>query len=252
MKAGSLRLIFAALLTLGGVVVWVFCFGYSFTAFLLFAAAAVLLLYDGLLRLKKRHPRTGKGLLIALTAILAAGAILAGTTEGFILSASSSDTAPESEYLLVLGAGVNGTKPSKSLRERLNAAIEYLQQYPRTICVVSGGQGAREEISEAQCMTEYLTAHGIAPERIWQETKATSTMENIEFSLAMIGEKTGVRPQTLTILTSEYHLFRAKRYAKACGVTAKGLAAHTQNPLIRINYYLREIPAVWKQLIFES
>ena len=69
------------------------------------------------------------------------------------------------------------------LRERLIAAQDYLDENPEAVCVVSGGQGADESMSEAQCMrTKTSTEHGIAPERIYMEDKSTSTRENIKFS----------------------------------------------------------------------
>ena len=42
-------------------------------------------------------------------------------------------------------------------------------------------------------MFRELTKLGIAESRIWKEDKSTSTMENLDFSLALIQEKTGVR-----------------------------------------------------------
>ena len=63
--------------------------------------------------------------------------------------------------VVVLGCAVRGGGPSLMLRERLEAAKKYLDDNPQAVCVVSGGQGADESISEAQCMYEYLTEHGI-------------------------------------------------------------------------------------------
>ena len=90
-----------------------------------------------------------------------------------------------------------------------------------------------------------LTAKGIAPERIWMEDKSTSTWENIAFSLDLIEEKTGQRPQKAGILSSEYHIFRAGLVARSQNLEAIGIPAKTSWVSLRINYFLREIVAVW-------
>ena len=75
-------------------------------------------------------------------------------------------------------------------------------------------------------------------------------MENLDFSLALIQEKTGVRPDTLAITSSEYHLFRAGMMAKSMGVTSQPVPSKTQWFALRLNYTLREIVAIWYYGIF--
>ena len=117
-------------------------------------------------------------------------------TGGLVLSGAGGAEDPACAYVVVLGAGVNGTQPLPSLEERLEAALAYLQTYPEAQCVVSGGQGGGENITEALCMYTWLTDRGIPPERIWQEEQASSTQENLRFSLELIQEKTGSRPRS--------------------------------------------------------
>ena len=52
------------------------------------------------------------------------------------------------DYLIVLGAHVNGTRLSRALRFRVEKAEEYLRENPRTLAVLSGGRGVDEKISE--------------------------------------------------------------------------------------------------------
>ena len=94
-----------------------------------------------------------------------------------------------------------------------------------------------------------LTARGIDPQRLWLEEQATSTWENLKFSLNLIEEKTGVRPEKIGLLSSEYHLFRAGLFARDCGVEAVGIPAETSWPTIRLNYFLREVAGVWHYII---
>ena len=48
-----------------------------------------------------------------------------------------------------------------SLRTRLDKALDYLEAHPEIPVVLTGGTGYGEEISEAACMYDYLTAHGV-------------------------------------------------------------------------------------------
>ncbi|MCD8104740.1 MAG: YdcF family protein [Lachnospiraceae bacterium] len=90
------------------------------------------------------------------------------------------------EYVIVLGAQVRGTSPSRALRRRLDRAVEYARENPDTIFILSGGQGSDEDISEAECMYRYLVGAGVSEDRLIQEADSTSTAENLRFSSAVI------------------------------------------------------------------
>lgn len=224
--------------------------GYRFSALVTFGIAALVLCFQLLKLAGRKHPkfsRLSRRLLSVLLCILLVGAAVTGAT--IATTAHSAGDTP-CQYLIVLGAGVNGTVPSLSLRERLDAAYGYLNAHPDAICIVSGGQGPGEDITEAACMAQWLMDKGIDPGRIWQEDKATSTEENLSLSLDLIQEKTGTRPQTAGIVSSEYHLYRAGLMARDQGLTPIPVPAKTQWISLRINYYLREIAAVWYYWVF--
>ena len=98
-------------------------------------------------------------------------------------------------------------------------------------------------------MYEELTRLGVDPERIWLEDKATSTWENLHFSLDLIEEKTGQRPAKLGVLSSEYHLFRASLFARACGVEFVGVPARTSRLSQAVNHFMREVAGVWHYIL---
>ncbi|NHW22524.1 YdcF family protein, partial [Escherichia coli] len=83
------------------------------------------------------------------------------------------------DTVLILGAKVKGNPavPSLVLQERLDAAVAYLNEYPKAKVIVSGGQGADESATEASVMEEYLVNEGIARKRIETETKSKRTEE---------------------------------------------------------------------------
>ena len=219
--------------------------GYSFLAMVCYGLAVLMLCYRLLRQLRKSRPQVAKILRLLLSVFLAVGILLAAITGSFIAHAAMGTPHTNCEYMVILGAGVNGTVPSLALKNRLDSAVQYLHAHPQTVCIVSGGQGAGEEISEALCMYNYLTAQGIGKERVWMEDQATSTRENLAFSLSLIESKTGSRPTRIGILSSEYHLYRAGLVAKELGISPIGIPGKTTLPFLFLNYFLREIPAVW-------
>lgn len=223
--------------------------GYSFTFLVCIGIIALILFYSFMPMLGHIFPKLAKVSTAVVTVLLLVGMIAAGITEYFIVKASFGTPEKTADYMVVLGAKVKPEGPSPSLWDRINGAYAYLESHPDVIAVVSGGQGADEEMSEAQSMFNELTAKGIAPERVWMEDKATNTRENLMFSLAIIEERTGSRPSRLAVCSSEYHLLRSGMVARNCGVDFVGVPARTSVVTQLINHLMREVPAVWKYAI---
>ena len=117
------------------------------------------------------------------------------------------------DYLIVLGAHVDGTRLTLALLERTRRALQYLSENPRTKAVLSGGKGDGEQISEARAMYRYLTAHGIAEERLILEEKSVNTKENLAFSR----EKIGSIDVSVGVVTNHFHVFRGVAIGRKCG-----------------------------------
>lgn len=180
-------------------------------------------------------------LLVGLTL---AGVFVLGVLEVPVIIAAQGDKPNDASYLIVLGAGVNGRTPSLSLTNRLTAAEQWLREHPDSYAILSGGQGPREEISEAEVMYQWLTARGIAAERLYREDRSTSTRENFQYSAALLRQLNGTLPESVAVLSSEYHLYRAKYLARQIGLEPLGVPARTTLPILRLNYFLREGVAV--------
>ena len=184
-----------------------------------------------------------------ISTILCIGLIVVGVTEFFILRASFGQPKETCDYVVVLGAKVRETGPSASLWDRIYGAQDYLEAHPDVIAVLSGGQGADEPMTEAKAMYEKLVELGIDEDRLWIEDQATSTWENLNFSLNLIEEKTGTRPEKIGIVSSEYHLFRASLFADACNVESVGIPAQTSRFSQKINPFMRVVAGVWPYLM---
>lgn len=117
------------------------------------------------------------------------------------------------DYIIVLGAHVNGVRLSKALLERTRRALEYLEENPKTRAVLSGGQGEGEIVSEAEAMCRYMEDHGISRERLILEDRSTNTKENLDFSLALIGDLNA----SIGVVTNHFHVFRGVAIGKKCG-----------------------------------
>lgn len=223
--------------------------GYSFSALVCICLICVILFYTFMPLVGLKFPVLAKITTRIFTVCLIVGLLVVGTTEAIIIHKSFGDPKEEVAYMVVLGAKVNADGPSVSLWDRICGAYEYMEEHPDVIAVVSGGQGTDEPITEAECMYRELVLLGIDPKRIWIEDEATSTWENMQFTLNLIEEKTGQRPTKLGVLSSEYHLFRASLFAKACGVEFVGIPARTSRIPQMINHFMREVAGVWHYLI---
>lgn len=181
-----------------------------------------------------RLPKAAK---FALAALAVAGVVFLGVTSTIVLSHAQDQGEPGADYVVVLGAQVkrDGT-PTDVLRYRLEAARAYLLQNPKTVCIVSGGQGPNEPITEAECMMTWLVAHDIDRERVIEEDRSETTVENIRFSRQLME---GESP-SIVVATNDFHVFRAMRIAEKQGIeNVSGLAGYS-TPFYKVNNVLRE------------
>jgi uncharacterized SAM-binding protein YcdF (DUF218 family) len=178
----------------------------------------------------------------AFVTLFSIGILLFLIIEGIIISYGNSKPQENGDYLIVLGAQVKGTTPSRALKNRLDTAIKYLLQNENTKVIVSGGQGSGEDISEAEAMSQYLLEAGIDNLRIIKEDKSRNTYENLLFSKSLIKEPN----PGIVIVTNDFHVFRALHIGKKLGlINVSGLPAPSDN-LLFISYYVREFLAVIK------
>lgn len=153
----------------------------------------------------------------------------------------------EKATVVVLGCRVYGERASLSMVERLEAAYDYLLEHPEANCVLSGGKGQGESITEAECMYRYLVNLGIAPERLYKEEASATTRENLLFSKQLIEEQ-GLNP-VIAIATSEYHEYRAGRIATGLGMEYAAVPGKTAIWLFP-TYYVRELYGILYEWVF--
>lgn len=175
-------------------------------------------------------------------------AVLCGAAALFLLCAGLSvyggaDNATGGEdALIVLGCGVRGDRVSVGLARRLDKALACFEDRPDMVIVVSGGRGPQETVTEAEAMRRYLVAAGVPNEQIIKEERAASTLENLQFSDALLRERfpNGYRA---ALVTSSFHVFRAERIARRLGLSCSHLGAPSKWYAVPMNN-LRELCAI--------
>jgi uncharacterized SAM-binding protein YcdF (DUF218 family) len=153
------------------------------------------------------------------------------------------------DCVIVLGCGLKGDIPSKTLYSRLDKAIEYHEKNPSALIVVTGGQGKNELRTEAEAMAEYLVLNGIDEEKIIKEDKATSTNENFRFSKALLDSRFK-KVYTVVCITNDFHAYRASRLAEIAGFNVRSYSCLTPLSAV-VMCYLREVLAVIQLWIFK-
>lgn len=182
-----------------------------------------------------------------LCGILAALFILFFAMEGLIIGSMHDKPDENCKYMIVLGCQIRGTRITRSLKKRLDTAYEYSKDNDMTI-IVSGGQGRGEDMSEALAMKNYLVDKGIEESRIIMEDKSTDTSENMKYSAGFIGDmNTGI-----CVVTNNFHIYRAKKLARGCGFNNVSGAAAGSDPVLLLNYMVRESIGIVKDFVFNN
>ena len=154
--------------------------------------------------------------------------------------ASKGNTTETPDVLLILGCRVKGDTPEETLQMRIDAAAEYLKKNKNVVAIACGGiVHADQTKSEAQAISEGLTAKGVELERIILEDKSTTTQENFRNAMEII-DKMSDEKLKVAMLSSEFHLLRAGLLAKKCGLEVTTVPAPSPQKQ-RLKNYAREL-----------
>lgn len=155
------------------------------------------------------------------------------------------------DFVIVLGAGLRpdgGVQPL--LASRLDrgrdvwAALDRPPDGFEPMLIVSGGKGSDERVSEASAMAAYLVRRGVPADLIVLEDQSRNTEQNLAFSRAIMDElRPGARA---TVVTSDFHAFRAALLARRLGLRAQVTGARVA-AYYRPSAALREFAAVFLQ-----
>ena len=192
----------------------------------------------------------GRIVLISLAVIFGILVLYAAVLTSLMLCAAYAQP-KDPDVVIVLGCRVqpNGS-PSLMLKKRVDAAFEYLSENEEVSCIVSGGKGSDEPVSEAETMKKLLVEMGIDEERITAEDRSISTRQNIEMSLKLLEEQ-GKTVTEAAIVTDGFHQLRASLIAKENNITPTAVSAETPRWLVP-PYWVREWLALSHRFVFGS
>lgn len=124
-------------------------------------------------------------------------------------------TESDGDILIVLASdsGGSGIIGPDSYWRTFYAVLAWRAGHFRTV-VVSGGRQPGTEKPEAVLMSDFLAANGIPRDHILLEPNSLSTRENAVMTTALIAGMPGRK----VLLTSDYHMFRARRAFEAAGM----------------------------------
>lgn len=223
--------------------------GLSFSSFFIFIAC-ILILYGFLKNQIKKSSSLHK--LIKYSTIVSIFIFI--VIEGFIIFYPKYNITSSCDYMIILGASVKGSTPSLTLKGRLDAALDYLEDTNDDLyIVVSGGKGDGENISEASAMKNYLVQNGIEKNKVILEDKSTSTFENFSYSKEKIENHSSTQIENLDIkvVTTDFHTFRSSIIARINNYKNITFYSSKSLPQFMPTYYTREFFALIKTLVFD-
>ena len=266
-----------------GVIVLYAGFGTSFAVLWLLIGGFFGATAAGIHFYQKYPERVPLWLPVSFVTLCASGLMIVLVTQILIFGRIPAAAESSLDYVIVLGAKVNPDGSlSKTLKLRLDKALEYMKENPETMLVLSGAKGDAEPCSEADAMETYLLGQGADPDHLLKEEQSFSTVENLAYSRVMIekqenlleqerkaeadrllraqGEIEGVpetgapanntpvlaRQPRVGIITSNFHLCRAAMIAKKQDYgTVYGIASEADKVLL-VHFSLRDGIALLK------
>lgn len=189
-----------------------------------------------------------------LLALVLAGILCFAGLFGAVMYGAYDHVSGDPQVMIILGCRVMpGGEPSILLQDRLDTALDYLDDHPEMTVVVSGGQGSNEPTSEAACMAGYLEKHGVDSDQILLEDQSSNTKENLIYSRDLLEEHgIVVLSDEVLVVSNGFHLTRAQMLAERYGYESVSvLAAPTSHIPSRIQMYIREPLALAKSFFFD-
>lgn len=198
----------------------------------------------------------------ALLVLLGLCMVFYGAMEIFIALHDDTVLVGQPQTMVVFGCQVWPHGPSILLKDRLDTALDYLEDHPDMKVVVTGGKGDDEHISEAQCMYDYLTAHGVEGENIYLEDQSRNTWQNVNYTLDLMAGEGWELTGDVALVSSGFHLSRIEmlwdraRLARVSGEVYNDqyiskLAAPVSDWPTAVRMFFREPLALVKSFVFD-
>jgi uncharacterized SAM-binding protein YcdF (DUF218 family) len=176
---------------------------------------------------------------IALSAFLLWLIFLAALTVSFSRQRSENP----SDVAIVLGAGVDGGKPSPVFAARLDHAIDLHKRGVVRRLILTGGTGEGDTQSESEVGAAYAVRHAIPPDQILTESVSHTTYQNLVQArrlLRSIGMKSAL------LVSDPLHMRRACVMARDLGIDVEA----SPTPTSRYQSLGSQVPFLLRELYF--
>jgi SanA protein len=154
----------------------------------------------------------------------------------------SENKIPKNKVGIIFGAGINGDKPSKYLKDRLDAGIKLFKAKKINKILLSGDNGS-DAHDELTVMKIYCFKNGIDTTKIYIDYAGFDTYST------MFRAKNIFKIDKAILITQEYHLNRAIYIGNNLGIESIGFSAN-QGEYKNYNYVrFREYFSICKSVI---
>ena len=131
---------------------------------------------------------------------------------GKVAAGGMINTAGRADYAIVLGLALENGEPAPDLLARLDTARGYLESYPESRLILTGGNADGSGRTEAAAMRDILTERGVPEDRLILEDQAGTTKENFRNIAGLVSTE-----EPVVMISSNYHMDRAVRNASESG-----------------------------------
>lgn len=190
----------------------------------------------------------------ALIALILVGVLAFAALLGAVLHGSYDHVQGDPQIMVILGCQVKSWGPSILLQDRLDKALDYLEEHPDMTVVVSGGQGPDEHVTEAQAMYDYLVAHGVNGEQILLEEESHNTVQNLKYTRELLESEGYDLTADIVVVSNGFHLTRVQMLWErvwGSGDNLSTLAAPSSHMPSRLKMYIREPIALVKSFVLD-
>ena len=160
--------------------------------------------------MKKRVGTIAKVLIATLLVVVGATAVR-------IYAYGNNVVDVEADAAMVLGAAVWGNEVSPVFRERINHAIDLYRRGKVHKIIFTGGQGNRNEPTEAAAARAYAIKNGVPANAILLEDSSHTTYENV-INAKQVADASGLKK--VLIVSDPMHMKRAVAMARDIGLEA--------------------------------
>ena len=196
--------------------------------------------------IKVLHPLRRRWRPVLVAAVVAGIVGLAPITWAYVHTASyrkGPGEVPETPVALVLGAGIQDGRPSRSLAGRLDVAADLYRRGKVKVLLVSGDNRTKE-YDEPTVMLHHLVRRGVPARKIVRDHGGRDTWDSCTRARRVFGVT------RVTVVTQAFHLPRAVALCRAAGMEAWGVPHTVWHHGPTEFGYLRE-PAAMLKAVFD-